>query len=116
MREIQNNTGVPFAQKVEAAKKEPVQSQEIKPETDVKKQGTEDLSKAPEAVIGRSQINKKNPIEQMKAVESDVKTMMENPEEIEKVNKFFELALSFTGDYEKSAEMAEAFRQEFLSK
>ena len=117
MREIQNNTGVPFAPKVELAKKETVQTPETKPENDVKKPvGTEDLSKSPEAVIGRSQINKKNPIEQMKAVEGDVKAMMENPEEVERINKFFDLAYSFTGNYEKSAEMTEAFRQEFLSK
>lgn len=115
MREIQNNTGVPFAPKVEPAKKEAVQAPEIKPETDTKKTvGTEDLSKSPEAVIGRSQINQKNPIEQMKAVESDVKAMMENPEEVEKVNKFFDMAYRITGNYEKSTELADAFKQEFL--
>ncbi len=52
----------------------------------------------------------------MKAVEGDVKAMMENPEEIERVNKFFDMAYSFTGNYEKSAEMADVFRSEFLSK
>lgn len=117
MREIQNNTGVPFSPKVESAKKDPAQSQEVKSETEAKKTvGTDDLSKSPEAVIGRSQINQKNPIEQMKAVEGDVKAMMENPEEIERVNKFFDMAYSFTGNYEKSAEMADVFRNEFLSK
>ena len=117
MREIQNNTGVPFAPKVEPAKKEPAQSQDIKPEVESNKtQVTDDLSKSPEAVIGRSQINQKNPIEQMKAVESDVKDMMENPEEIERANKFFDMAYNFTGNYEKSAELAEVFRNEFLSK
>ena len=32
MREIQNNTGVPFSPKVEPAKKDPAQSQDVKSE------------------------------------------------------------------------------------
>lgn len=116
MREIPNNTGVPFSPKADL-KPETPKTQEIKAETtEVSAKGTEDLSKSPSAISGRSLVSGAD------TIENDVKTMMENPEAVEKANKFFDLAEGQYRDkgvenpYEKAAALTEAFKKEFLAR
>lgn len=116
MREIPNNTGVPFSPKADLKSESP-KTQEIKAETsEIPAKGTEDLSKSPSAVSGRSLINSAD------TIENDVKIMMENPEAIEKANLFFDVAEAqyrkdgVENPYEKAAALTEAFKKEFIAR
>lgn len=116
MREIPNNTGVPFSPKADL-KPEASKIQEVKSETpDVQPKGTGDLSKSPSAISGRSLVSGAD------TLENDVKAMLDNPEAIEKANKFFEAAeFQYRKDgienpYENAAALTEAFKKEFLAR
>jgi hypothetical protein len=73
-----------------------------------------DLANMPSEVLGRSQIAKDD-------IEHDMKIMIENPDMVEKANKFYEMAenvLKQSGSEhpaEEAAILTEAFRKEFLS-
>jgi len=114
MREISNNTGVPFSPKTDL-KPETPKIKDVKAEVSETK-GTEDLSKSPSAISGRSLVGG------VDTIENDVKTMMENPEAIEKANKFFDLAEGQYKDkgvenpYEKAAALTDAYKKEFLAR
>ena len=117
MREInQNNIGSNFP-KVELKKDKP-QSTEVPKVEDVvtdKTPVTDDLSLAPEAVIGRSQVNKAD------SIEADMKTMLDNPNAVKKAVDFFDVAydqLRAKGSenpYEKAAALTNAFKDELLN-
>lgn len=116
MREIPNNTGVPFSPKADL-KPETPKAQEVKPEVqETPAKGTEDLSKSPSAISGRSLVGGAD------TIENDVKMMMENPEAIEKANKFFDAAEwqyrknGVENPYENAAALTEAFKKEFLAR
>lgn len=116
MREIPNNTGVPFSPKADL-KPETPKAQDVKAETaDTAAKGTEDLSKSPSAVSGRSLVGGAD------TIENDVKNMMENPEFIEKANEFFDAAEAkyrkegLENPYENAAALTEAFKKEFLAR
>ena len=79
--------------------------------------GTNDLSLAPEAVIGRSQVqfSGKN-----SGIDNDMNIMMANPNAVYNANTFFDNAyeqLKKAGDtnaYEKAAKLTELYQKEFL--
>ena len=89
------------------------------PETVVAQQGTENLSLAPEAVIGRSQVQMSG-ASRTDNLEADMKTMIDNPNSVKKAVDFFDIAynqLKETGSdqaYEKAAELTNAFKEDFL--
>ena len=117
MREInQNNIGSNFP-KVESKKDKPQSAEVPKVEDAVaeKTPVTDDLSLAPEAVIGRSQVNKAD------STEADMKTMLDNPDAVKKAVAFFDVAynqLEANGSknpYEKAAALTNAFKDELLN-
>ena len=81
--------------------------------------GTENLSLAPEAVIGRSQVQMSG-ASRTDNLEADMKTMIDNPNSVKKAVDFFDIAynqLKETGSdnaYEKAAELTNAFKEDFL--
>ena len=115
MREIQNNTGVPFSPKTDL-KTETPKAPEVKSEVQEAPKGTEDLSKSPSAISGRSLVTGSDNIE------NDVKTMLENPEAVAKANEVFDAAEAnyrkqgVENPYEKAAALTEAFRKEFIAR
>ena len=116
MREIPNNTGVPFSPKADI-KPDAQKTPEVKPEAaEVAAKGTEDLSKSPSAISGRSLAGGAD------TIDNDVKNMMENPEAIEKANEFFDAAEAkyikdgIENPYENAAALTEAFKKEFLAR
>jgi len=117
MREINNSTGnlsPANFQKVDT-KKEMVPIPESTAEDLASVKVTDDLSISPEAVIGRSQVHKADNLE------NDMKTMLNNPDAVEKAVKFSTMAeriLKEQGEeapYEKAAILANAFKDEFLA-
>ena len=118
MREINNSTSnlnPTNFQKVES-KMDINPSQEPVQETEPKAVVTENLANSPEAIIGRSQVNKAD------SLENDMKFMLNNPEAVEKAVKFYGLAEKMLKDkgvedsYEQAAVLANAFKDEFLTK
>lgn len=116
MREInQNNIG--NFPKVELKKDKPQSAEVPKVEDAVaeKTPVTDDLSLAPEAIIGRSQVNKAD------SIEADMKTMLDNPDAVKKAVAFFDVAynqLEANGSknpYEKAAALTNAFKDELLN-
>lgn len=110
MREIDNMNAIRF-QKVEIKKDKPKKS--AAPE------GSEDnieFQNAKAASLGRSQVSKPD------NVESDIKFMMKNPELVMQANMFFDNAYDLLKSkneeraYEKSAQLMQAFRDEFMMK
>lgn len=120
MREINNNVPVGLNNtnysKVEPKKELPKGEQPQEAQTAVTT--SETLSKAPEAIIGRSQVDGAKKSLQLSEVEKDVNTVLQNPEYVNDYNKFFELSynsLSKKGDpeaYEKSSVIADAYCKE----
>ncbi len=118
MREINNSTGnmnPANFQKVES-KTDAAHTPEKVQETNSHPNVTEDLSQSPEAIIGRSQVHKAD------SIENDIKTMLNNPQMVEKTLNFQGLAEKMLRDkgveapYEQSTVLANEFRNEFLSK
>lgn len=118
MREINNTTGNLHStnfQKVDS-KKDIAQVSENQPENVEQAKVTENLSNSPEAIIGRSQVNKSD------SLENDMKVMLNNPEIVEKTLNFCGLAeqvlrnQGVDAPYEKASELANAFKDEFLTK
>lgn len=116
MREIPNNTGVPFSPKADLKSDAP-KAPEVKPEiAETSAKGTEDLSKSPSAISGRSLVSGAD------NVDNDVKTMMENPAAVEKANEFFDAAEAkyrkdgVENPYEKAAALTDAFKKEFIAR
>jgi len=118
MREINNSTGnvnPTNFQKVDS-KKDIAQISENPADNKEPAKVTDNLSNSPEAIIGRSQVNKAD------SLENDMKIMLNNPEVVEKTLHFCGLAEQVLRDkgveapYEKAAELANAFKDEFLSK
>lgn len=116
MREIPNNTGVPFSQKADL-KPETAKVSEVKPETpEMPAKGTEDLSKSPSAISGRSLVSGAD------NVDNDVKIMIENPKAIEQANQFFDAAEAkyrkegVENPYEKAAALTDMFKKEFIAR
>ena len=118
MREINNSTGninPANFQKVDQ-RKEQTPPAEIIQETAEPKPVTDNLSNSPEAIIGRSQVHNADNLE------NDMKTMLNNPEAIEKAVKFCTVAervlreQGVEAPYEKAAVLANAFKDEFISK
>lgn len=110
MREIDNMNAIRF-QKVEIKKDKPKKS--AAPE------GCEDnieFQNVKAASLGRSQVSKPD------NVENDIKFMMKNPELVMQANMFFDNAYDLLKSkneeraYEKSAQMMQAFRDEFIMK
>jgi hypothetical protein len=80
---------------------------------------TENLSLAPGAVIGRSQVQMS--VQKTNAsVEADMKSMLENPNAVANAVKFFDIAyeqFKQAGDkeaYEKAAVLTHAFKEELF--
>lgn len=120
MREINNQNNLNFP-KVEV-KKETVQSveqQKIEEPVQQAKSITENLALAPEAIIGRSQVQMSG-INKLGGLEEDMKAMLENPEAIKKAVNFFDIAYSqlkakgSENPYEKAAVLTNAFKEDFL--
>lgn len=116
MREIPNNTGVPFSPKADLKADAP-KAPEVKSEThEVSAKGTEDLSKSPSAISGRSLVSSADNLD------NDVKIMMENPKAVEQANEFFDAAEAkyraegAENPYEKAAALTDAFKKEFIAK
>lgn len=118
MREINNTTGninPKNFQKVDS-KKDIAQVSENPAETIEPAKVTDNLSNSPEAIIGRSQVDKAD------SLENDMKVMLNNPEIVEKTLNFCGLAEQVLRDkgvdapYEKAVELANAFKDEFLTK
>ena len=118
MREINNSTGninPANFQKVDQ-RKEQTPPAEITQENIEQKPVTENLANSPEAIIGRSQVHNADNLE------NDMKTMLSNPEAIEKAVKFCTVAervlkeQGVDAPYEKAAILANAFKDELLSK
>lgn len=116
MREINNSTGnlnPANFQKVDP-KKETPQIVENTPENTVAVNVTDNLANSPEAIIGRSQVQKADNLE------NDMKTMLNNPDAVEKAIKFCSIAEDILkkqgveAPYEKAAILANAFKDEFL--
>lgn len=120
MREINNSTGnlnhTNF-QKVDS-KKDVTQSLDKDPNIEEKTTApvTDNLSQSPEAIIGRSQVSKAD------SLENDMKIMLNNPEVVNKTLAFCGLAEKMLKEqgiedaYEKASILANAFKDEFLSK
>lgn len=88
--------------------------EQVKPqEAEVQKE-INDLANMPSEILGRSQVAKDD-------LEHDIKIMIENPEQVEKANKFYDMAESVLKENgsehpaEEAAVLTEAFRKEFLS-
>ncbi len=119
MREINNNqgSGIGNFPKVELNKGKPQSAEMPKVEDSAteKTPVTDDLSLAPEAVLGRSQVNNTG-------IEADMKTMLDDPNTVKKAVDFFDVAynqLKANGSenpYEKAAALTNAFRDEFSNK
>lgn len=116
MREIPNNTGVPFSPKADL-KTDTTKAPEVKAEaTEVAAKGTEDLSKSPSAISGRSLVSSADNLD------NDVKLMLENPKAVEQANVFFDAAEAkyraegAENPYEKAAALTDAFKKEFIAK
>lgn len=120
MREINNNQNNLNFPKVEIKKEMPQSADVSKTEDVAALPTTENLSLAPEAVIGRSQVHMSG-INKTDNVESDMKAMLDNPQAIKKAVDFFDIAyehLQQTGTenaYEKAAVLTNAFKEDFLS-
>ena len=125
MREINNQNNLNNFPKVEI-KKETAQPNEVLAQQDTPSQQafqTEDLSLSPEAVIGRSQVqmSEKTGVNGTKALEADMKIMLENPEFVEKAVDFFDIAYNrlqekgVENPYEKAAVLTNAFKEDFLN-
>lgn len=118
MREVNNSTGninsTNFP-KIDS-KKEIPQVSETPTENSEPVKVTDNLANSPEAIIGRSQVNKAD------SLENDMKILLNNPDVVEKTLNFCGLAeqiLREKGDdapYEKASELAQAFKDEFLTK
>jgi len=120
MREINNNqsNNIGNFPKVEI-KKDAVQPTDAPKVEDIlndnKQSVTDNLSLAPEAVIGRSQVNKAD------SIEADMKTMLDNPDAVKKAVNFFDIAynqLKANGSenpYEKAAVLTNAFKDDLLN-
>lgn len=120
MREINNQNNLNFP-KVEI-KKEVQQPVEAPKAEEMNAQGmtTEDLSLSPEAVIGRSQVQMSG-INKTDSLEADMKTMLDNPQSVQKAVEFFDIAYNHLQSkgaddaYEKAAVLTNAFKEDFLS-
>ncbi len=109
MREINNNTNnLNFSgvQKYDQQKENNQQSQDLNQTENVQQAETQDLSQMPSAVTGRSLVFQGN------YIDKDIKFLMENPEFVEKANKFFDAAESKVG-YENAAKLMDGFVKEF---
>src|SRR5574344_1151086 len=88
---------------------------ENSPISEDSKNEIKDLGNTPSEALGRSQVAKDN-------IENDIKIMQDNPEIVEKANRFFDMAekvlqKSGTPDApEKATLLTEAYRKEFLTK
>ncbi len=119
MREINNSTGnlnPTNFQKVETKTDVTPTPEKVQDNNSSSSQVTENLSQSPEAIIGRSQVHKADNLE------NDVKTMLNNPEMVEKALNFQGLAEQILREkgvdapYEQSTVLANAFKNEFLTK
>ncbi len=109
MREINNNTNnLNFSgvQKIDQQKENSAQAQEIIQAENFQQNELQDLSQMPSAVTGRSLVF------QGSHIDKDLKFLMENPEFVEKANKFFDVAAAQSG-YENAAKLMEGFVKEF---
>ena len=120
MREINNQNNLNFP-KVEIKKdmSQPVETQKAEEPTSPA-QTTDNLSLAPEAVIGRSQVQMSG-VNKTDSLEEDMKAMLENPKAIQKAVDFFDIAYSHLkakgaeDAYEKAAVLTNAFKSDFLN-
>lgn len=120
MREINNQNNLNFP-KVEVKKDPvlPVDNHAVENETP-QIQKTEDLSLAPGAVIGRSQVQMAG-VNKSGNIEDDMKVMLENPEAVKRAVDFFDIAYSqlqakgSENPYEKAAVLTNAFKEDLLS-
>jgi hypothetical protein len=121
MREINNNQNNLNFPKVEVKKEIPQSVELAKAEETEQVQTTENLSLAPEAVIGRSQVQMSGINKTNANVEADMKAMLDNPNSVKKAVDFFDIAYSHLqakGDenaYEKAAVLTNAFKDDFLN-
>lgn len=120
MREINSQNSLNFP-KVEVKKEiaQPVEIQKVE-EQAPQKPMTENLALAPEAVIGRSQVQMSG-VNKAGGLEEDMKAMLENPKAIKKAVDFFDIAYSHLQEkgvenpYEKAAVLTNAFKEDFLN-
>lgn len=111
MREINNNNlNFSGVQKYDQQKEKQSSQQDFVKEEQPEKAEIQDLSQLPAAITGRSLVQFKG-----NAIDNDVKFMMDNPEVVEKANRFFEMAEPICG-YENAAKLTDGFVREFLSK
>ncbi len=120
MREINNQNNLNFP-KVEIRKDTQQPIETVKSE-DAAAQAitTEDLSLSPEAVIGRSQVQMSG-VSKTDNLEADMKTMLDNPQSVQKAVDFFDIAYNHLQQkgaddaYEKAAVLTNAFKEDFLN-
>ena len=120
MREINNQNNLNFP-KVEL-KKDIQQPVEIHRDEEPTMQAaqTENLALAPEAVIGRSQVQMSG-INKTDNLEADMKMMLDNPQSVQKAVDFFDIAYNHLQQkgaddaYEKAAVLTNAFKEDFLN-
>lgn len=119
MREINNTTGninPANFQKIDSKKDTAQVSENPEQNTEPAKVAENNLSNSPEAIIGRSQVNKAD------SLENDMKILLNNPDVVEKTLNFCGLAEQMLRDkgvdapYEKASELAQVFKDEFLTK
>ncbi|MBP3924924.1 hypothetical protein J6E39_06755 [bacterium] len=119
MREINNQQPGNMPQPISSKKVDVKENltEDIKPEISSEPQKEiKDLANMPAETLGRSQVTAPD------TIENDIKMMIENPEAIEKANKFYDMAekvLASKGDpeaAEKATLLADAYRKEFLAK
>lgn len=117
MREINNQNPAPMSPQIASAKVEAkdVVAEEVKVDA-VPQKEINDLGNMPAESLGRSQVAAAD------TIENDIKMMLENPEAVEKANKFYDMAervLAEKGDEfaaEKATLLTDAYRKEFLAK
>jgi len=119
MREINNQQPGNMTSQISSVKVEQKENlkEDHKPEIVAEPQKEiNDLANMPAESLGRSQVATPDNIE------NDIKMMLENPDAVEKANKFYEMAekvLASKGDVEaaeKATLLTDAYRKEFLSK
>ena len=120
MREIDNNDLI--FRKVDTANIEGQKSPDSVPTENAKEiqvNGTSDLSLAPEAVIGRSQVQMTG-ASRTDNLEADMDMILKNPDGVKKAVDFFDIAydkLKASGTdnaYEKAAAMTNIFKEDML--
>jgi hypothetical protein len=121
MREINNNQNNLNFPKVEIKKDVTQPVEPVNAEETEQVQTTDNLSLAPEAIIGRSQVQMSGINKTNANIEADMKVMLDNPNAVKKAVDFFDVAYNHLKEkgsdeaYEKAAVLTNAFKDDFLN-